>query len=179
MRLMTLERARRRSVIAGVLALCVLAGCGGGSDGGEAAVAARPATTVVAAGPDGETDFTVVATLTEAPFFLTDDSRVGSTCGGDRGAGTVVESSRVDLFREGDELIEGLTGPGVVDRIELTDDGAIASMTCSFGVAIDLSVTDDDPYDLIFTTGRTADGVTLEMPAVRADALTGALELSR
>lgn len=177
---MTFERARRRPAIVCALTLAALAGCSGGSEGDDAvAVTTPPTTTIAAAGPDGVTDLTAVVELTEQPFFLTQDTTVGSLCGGDRGADSAVETSRFDLFREGDELIEGLTGPGVVEEILLNDDGQVASMTCSFGVAIDLSVTDDDPYDLIFTSGRTTDAVTVEMPAVTADELTGVVELTR
>lgn len=180
MQLMTLERARRRPVIVCALTLAALAGCSGGSDGDDAtAVTIAPATTVAPVGPDGVTDVTAVVELTEQPFFLTEDTTVGSPCGGDRGASSAVETSRFDLFREGDELIEGLTGPGAVVEILLNDDGQIASMTCSFGVAIDLSVTDDDPYDLIFTSGRTTEAVTVEMPDVTTDDLTGIVELTR
>ncbi len=172
-------RTRRRPAIACAFTFAALAGCSGGSETSSDPVATQPPVVAAAAqGPEGVTDFIVVATVTDGQLFLTEDTRVGSLCGGDRGAGSVVETSRVDLFREGDELIEGLAGPGLVDEILLNDDGTIASMTCSFGVSIDLSSADADPYDLVFTSGRTVDAVTLEMPEVAVDALTGALALT-
>lgn len=172
-------RARRRQAIACALTIAALAGCSGGSDASETPVATTEAPPVEAVGPSGTADFTVVATVTKPPFFLTEDTRVGSLCGGDQGAGSVVDSSRVDLFREDQELIESVTGPGVVNEILVSDDdGQITSMTCSFGVELNSAGTDGEPYDLIFTSGRTVDAVTLELPDVTVDMLTGDLELA-
>lgn len=177
MKVLSYERWGRSVTLVCAAAVIVAAGCSGSDESDD--VAAVPDVTVEALGPNGVADFTVVATVTGPPLFLTQDTSVGSLCGGDRGAGTAVETSRVDLFREGEELIEGLSGPGVVDEIVLNDDGSIASMTCSFGVGIDLSATDAEPYDLLFTSGRTTDAVTIEKPSVTAETLTGVIELTR
>ncbi|BAN01519.1 hypothetical protein [Ilumatobacter coccineus] len=171
-------RARRRSAIACALTIAALAGCSGGSDASDTTVATTEPPAVEAVGPNGTTDVTMVVTLNESPFFITEDTRVGSLCGGDQGAGTAVESSRVDLFREEQELIESLTGPGVVDEIVLDDEGRVAAITCSFGVELNLEGTDAEPYDLIFTSGRTADAVSITLPGITTDELTGDLELA-